>query len=276
MKVDAHQHFWKYSPQEFDWITDEMAVIRRNFLPQDLWPHLQKAGFDGCVAVQASQTEAETRFLLDLADQYAFIKGVVGWVDLRAANAEARLAYFADSPKLVGFRHVVQAEPDDNFLLRSDFQRGIQLLKKHNFTYDILIFPKQLPAAIRFVEQFPDQPFVLNHIAKPLIKDQIQQPWAEQIKVLGRYPNVYCKLSGMVTEADWKAWTPAHFEPYLNDVLEAFGTDRLMIGSDWPVCKVAGEYEQVMQLVQDYMGKLSATEQQKIMGENAVKFYGLT
>jgi L-fuconolactonase len=261
MKIDSHQHFWKYSPDGFGWITENMSVIRRDFLPEDLKPELDRAGFDGCVAVQASQTEAETQFLLDLAGQYPFIKGVVGWVDLRATNAAERLAHFSKHPKMVGIRHVVQSEPDDRFLLRPDFMRGIKLLKQYKLTYDILIYPKHLPAAVEFVAQFPDQPFVLDHIAKPLIKAKTLSPWNKEVRRLAANPNVYCKLSGMVTEADWQEWKPGDFIPYLDVVVEAFGIGRLMIGSDWPVCRLAAQYGEVMQA--------------KILGGNAFRFYGL-
>ncbi|QHT69186.1 amidohydrolase family protein [Rhodocytophaga rosea] len=275
MKIDAHQHFWKYTPQEYGWISEEMSVIRRDFLPPDLQPELKKAGFDGSVAVQAPQTEEETHFLLDLADHYSFIKGVVGWIDLQAANVEERLSVFARHPKLCGIRHVVQAEPDDHFLLKPAFKKGVSLLEKFKLTYDILIYPKQLPAAIEFVATFPRQKFVLDHIAKPFIKDHITEPWDTNIRRLAAHENVYCKLSGMVTEANWKQWKKSDFTPYLETVLEAFGPNRLMIGSDWPVCKVAGEYSQVMQLVQEFISTLSTDEQARILGRNAIGFYGL-
>jgi L-fuconolactonase len=275
MKIDAHQHFWKYTPQDYGWISEDMSIIRRDFLPADLLPELKKAGYDGCVAVQAPQAEEETRFLLDLADHYSFIKGVVGWIDLQAANAEERLAIFSPHPKLRGIRHIVQAEPDDHFLFKPAFKQGISLLEKFKLTYDILIYPKQLPAAIEFVRAFPKQKFVLDHIAKPFIKDHILEPWATHIRKLAAHENVYCKLSGMVTEADWQHWKKSDFTPYLETVLEAFGAKRLMIGSDWPVCKVAGEYTQVMQLVQEFISSLSTDEQARILGRNAIEFYGL-
>jgi L-fuconolactonase len=275
MKIDAHQHFWKYTPQEFGWISEDMAVIRRDFMPSDLLPELKKAGFDGSVAVQAPQTEEETRFLLELADHYSFIKGVVGWIDLQAANAEDRLAIFSRHPKLCGIRHIVQAEPDDQFLLKPAFKRGVSLLEKFKLTYDILIYPKQLPATIEFVRAFPNQKFVVDHLAKPFIKDQITEPWDTNIRRLAAHENVYCKLSGMVTEASWQHWKPGDFTPYLETALEAFSTRRLMIGSDWPVCKVAGEYTQVMQLVREYIASLSTGEQALILGQNATEFYKL-
>lgn len=275
LKIDAHQHFWQYHPDAFGWITEEMAVIRRDFLPADLKPELDAAGYGGCVAVQAPQTEAETEFLLGLAARHDFVKGVVGWVDLRAANAGERLAYFAQFPKLAGVRHIVQAEPDDQFLLDPDFGRGVGLLRQFGLTYDILIYPRHLPAAAEFAARFPDQPFVLDHLAKPFIKDHELEPWARHLRELARRENVYCKLSGMVTEADWLVWDRDDLTPYLDVALEAFGPNRLMIGSDWPVCKVAAGYGEVMQLVEEYVAKLSPAEQAGILGENAVRFYGL-
>jgi L-fuconolactonase len=275
MKIDAHQHFWKYTPQEFGWISEDMAVIRRDFMPPDLQPELKKAGFDGSVAVQAPQSEEETRFLLELADHYSFIKGVVGWVDLQAADTEERLAVFSRHPKLCGIRHIVQAEPDDQFLLKPAFKRGVSLLEKFKLTYDILIYPKQLPATIEFVGTFPNQKFVVDHLAKPFIKDQLTEPWDTNIRRLAAHENVYCKLSGMVTEANWQHWKQGDFTPYLETALEAFGIKRLMIGSDWPVCKVAGEYTRVMQIVEGFISSLSTDEQARIFGLNATEFYRL-
>lgn len=275
MKIDAHQHFWHYSPQELGWITEDMSAIRRNFLPQDLHPLLIRAGFDASIAVQAAQTIDETRFLLDLAGKYPFIAGVVGWVDLQAPDVEDHLAQLALNKKLVGVRHVVQSEPDNQFLLRPAFINGIRTLDKFNLTYDILIYPKHLQVATRFVEQFPDQKFVLDHLAKPFIKSQILQPWTADIWALAAYENVSCKLSGMVTEADWQNWKKDDFIPYLDVALEAFGVNRLMIGSDWPVCTIAGEYREVMELVQEYIKSLSKEEQKQIMGTNAARFYGI-
>ncbi len=274
-KIDAHQHFWQYNPEEFGWINEEMAVIRQDFLPGDLKPELDAAGYDGCVAVQAPQTEAETEFLLGLAEKHNFIRGIVGWVDLRAENVEARLAHYSRYPKLVGLRHIVQAEPDDQFLLNPAFGRGIGLLKKYNLTYDILIYPRHLPVAAQFAARFPDQPFVLDHLAKPFIRDHELEPWATHLRELARHENVYCKLSGMATEADWLVWRPDDFTPYLDVALEAFGPGRLMIGSDWPVCKVAAGYGEAMQIVEKYITRLSPSEKAGILGGNAVRFYGL-
>jgi len=274
-KIDAHQHFWHYTPKEYGWISEEMSVIRRDFLPTDLKPELEKAGFDGCVAVQAASTEKETEFLLGLADKYPFIKGVVGWIDLQATNTKERLAFYASNPRFVGVRHIVQAEPDGQFLLRKSFMDGVRQLKTFDLTYDILIYPKHLASSELFVKQFPNQKFVVDHLAKPLIKDQMIEPWASQLKKLASHENVFCKLSGMVTEANRKEWKASDFTPYLDVALEAFGSKRLMIGSDWPVCKVAGEYSEVMQLVKNYISDLSPTEQEQILGKTAQQFYGL-
>jgi L-fuconolactonase len=275
MIIDSHQHFWQYDAARDSWITDEMAVLKRDFLPDDLQTQLIANGVEGCVAVQAAQSENETRFLLDLAERHPFIKGVVGWCDLRGANLAERLEYFSRFEKLRGFRHVVQAEPDDDFLLREDFLRGISLLKNFNFTYDILIYPKQLPATIKFVGKFPEQAFVLDHIAKPFIKDRVTQPWAEQIGELATYPNLYCKVSGLVTEADWQNWQPDDYKAYLDIVFEAFGADRILYGSDWPVCLLAATYKQVKGILAAYTNHLSSRERAKIFQLNASRFYGL-
>lgn len=274
-KIDAHQHFWKYDPVRDGWITEEMSVLKRDFLPGELMRDLDANDMDGCVAVQANQSEEETVFLLDLAERFPRIAGVVGWVDLRADNLVERLEYFWLREKLRGFRHIVQAESDDRFMLRDDFLRGIQRLKDFGFTYDILIYPRQLPAAVELVKRFPDQRFVLDHIAKPAIKTREIADWAKQIEVLATAPNVWCKLSGLVTEADWKHWRPDDFRPYLDVVFEAFGSERLMFGSDWPVCLVAGSYQQVKQLVMEYVRDRSETEKENIFGGNAMRFYEL-
>ena len=274
-KIDAHQHFWQYNPAEHVWMTDEMASIRRDFLPQDLKPLLDGAGFDGCVAVQARQSLDETRWLLQLAGQYEFIRGVVGWVDLRSPNLEAQLGEFSGQEKLVGVRHVVQDEPDDAFMIRDDFRRGIARLASFNLTYDVLIYPRQLPAAIRMVEEFADQRFVLDHIAKPLIGEGKMEPWATGIRTLAENPNLYCKLSGMVTETRWRQWQAADFRPYLDVVFEAFGPDRLMIGSDWPVCTLSASYESAVGLVFEYIRQLPASQQAAILGGNCARFYNL-
>jgi len=275
MKIDAHQHFWHYRSEEFGWISDAMAALKRDFLPNDLAPLLQATEMDGSVVVQARQTLEETEWLLQLADQYPLIKGVVGWVDLRHPRVEAQLERFHAHPKFVGVRHIVHDEPDDQFMLRAEFIRGLRALGRFDLTYDILIFPRHLPVAHEIVRMFPNQPFVLDHIAKPLIKDGVIAPWDDGLRQLAAFPNVSCKLSGMVTEANWHGWKPADFRPYLDIVLEAFGPNRLMIGSDWPVCTVAGAYAEVVGIVFDYVRTLSADEQAAILGGNAQSFYQL-
>ena len=275
MRIDAHQHFWNYDPAEYGWISDEMPDLKSDRLPPDLKPLLDAAGFSGCVAVQARQTLEETRFLLDLARQYDFVHGVVGWVDLHSPRVEEQLEAFAADPKFVGVRHIVQDEPDNRFLLREDFCRGIAALARFDLAYDVLIYPRQLPAAIEFVAQFPQQRFVLDHIAKPFIGEGVLEPWATQVRELARNPNLYCKLSGMVTEAKWKQWRAEDFRPYLDVVLEAFGAKRLMIGSDWPVCMLSASYSEAMRIVMDYIAKLSVAEQEAILGVNCARFYKL-
>lgn len=275
MVIDSHQHFWIYEAEKHAWIDDDMKVIRKNFLPEDLKIVYQENNIDGCVAVQADQTLAETDFLLDLAEKNDFIKGVVGWVDLRAANIDAILKQYSKFPKLKGFRHVLQGEVDPNFMLRPDFLNGIAALEKYNFTYDILIFPHQLGAALELVRRFPNQKFVIDHIAKPYLKDGFYDGWASLMKAIGEHKNVYCKLSGMTTEADYNNWTPEQIEPYMQLVLDAFGAERILFGSDWPVCLVAGNYTKTKELVTNFIAKLSSEEQAAIMGGNAMQFYNL-
>jgi len=275
MKIDAHQHFWRYNDREYGWISDRMAALRRDFLPEDLAREQGPLGFDGSVAVQARQSLAETEWLLELADEHPRLRGVVGWVDLCSPEVGAQLDRFADRPKLRGIRHVVQDEPDDRFLLRADFLRGVGLLGRRGLTYDILIYPRHLPAACELARRFPEQPFVLDHIAKPFIREGKIEPWAADIRALAAHPNVCCKLSGMVSEADWERWKPADFEPYLDVVVEAFGPRRLMIGSDWPVCTVAASYAEAMGMVTGYIGRLSQEDRSLVLGGNAASFYGI-
>ena len=275
MTIDSHQHFWKYNPVKHSWINEQMSVIRRDYLPSDLKPVYAKNGVDGCVAVQADQTLAETDFLLELAHNNAFIKGVVGWVDLRSASVDQELEKYAKDKHLKGYRHIVQEEADHNFLLRPDFLRGISKLEQYGAVYDILIYPHQLGATLEFVKKFPNQKFVIDHIAKPYIKDGFYDGWASMMKEVAKYENVYCKISGMITEADFKNWTPEQIHPYMLLALEAFGPERCMYGSDWPVCLVAGTYTQVKELTTNFISSLSTTEQAAIMGQNAVEFYGL-
>ena len=275
MRIDTHQHFWSYNAREYAWMGPGMESLRRDYLPPDLAPLLKVSGVDGTVAVQARQTLEESTWLLELADQYSFIRGVVGWVDLRSPRVDEDLEKLSRHKKLRGVRHVVQDEPDDQFMLREDFVRGIGRLKKFGLTYDLLLYARHLPAACELVQRFPEQPFVLDHISKPLIKDRKLEPWATDIRRLAAFPNVTCKISGMVTEADWKNWKPADFEPYLDVVFGCFGTQRLMVGSDWPVCTLAANYADVIQIAADYISKLSKDEQAAVWGRNARRFYGL-
>lgn len=271
LKIDSHQHFWEYDPQRDAWITDEMEVIRHDFLPKDLKPLLDANGIDGCVAVQADQSEKETDFLLKLAAENSFIKAVVGWIDLCAPNIEDRLAHYAQFPVLKGFRHILQAETAE-FILKPEFRRGLKALKNHHFTYDVLVYPQHLP---NFLKIMDDQAFVIDHLAKPDIKNGVFEPWFKDLKALAAFENVYCKLSGMVTEADLKNWKKEDIFPFMDKVLELFGPKRLMFGSDWPVCKLAAEYAVVCDIVTEYLDTLSFSEQELIWGKNAALFYKL-
>ena len=275
MRIDAHQHFWQYNPEEYAWIDESMTALRRDFLPEHLQPDLAQNGFQGCIAVQARQTLAETRWLLQLADRYKSILGVVGWVDLQSPNVREQLHEFAGNSKLVGVRHIVQSEPDDRFLLRPDFLRGIALLDDFDLAYDILIYTKHLLVAAEFVAKFPRQRFVLDHLAKPPIKNHEIEIWARGIRKLAAFPNVMCKLSGLVTEADWQTWKPEDMYPYLDIAFESFGRERLMIGSDWPVSIVAANYTRVIDVVKDYIAKQTREAQEAVMGGNARRFWRL-
>ncbi len=274
-RIDAHQHFWRYDPVRDAWITDDMAAIQRDFMPTDLYPLMEANGVSGCVAVQADQSEAETLFLLDLATRYPFIKGVVGWVDLQADNLSDRLEEFRQFDKLKGFRHIVQGEEDPRFLLRPSFLKGIEALGKYGYTYDILVKPHQLGATLDFIGHFPDQAFVIDHLAKPGIQSGEHEPWATQMKAIAQHKNVYCKLSGMVTEADWSDWESADFNYYIQYMIEVFGVDRVMFGSDWPVCLLAAEYSNVVALLEHAIAHLPVEEQELIWYKNAAIFYHL-
>ena len=274
-RIDAHQHFWQFDPVRDSWITEEMAVIQRDFLPGDLEPMLKENGIDGCVVVQSAQSEAENTFQLANAENHDFIKGVVGWVDLWAENVEERLDAFSQFPKLKGFRYVLQGAEDPAIMLQPDFKRGIDKLKKFGYTYDILIFPNQLKPSREFVAAFPDQPFVVDHLAKPHIKEKKIDEWKKDIKEVAAHENVYCKISGMVTEADWQHWKREDLRPYIDVVVEAFGTKRIMFGSDWPVCLVAASYNETIDIVKDYFSSFSKDEQELFFGGNATSFYKL-
>lgn len=272
LRIDSHQHFWRYHAPQYPWI-QKGSALHRDWLPSDLAVLQTPLGFDGSIAVQARQSEAESDWLLGLADADSRVMGVVGWVDLQSDAVEERLTRLAAHPHFVGVRHVTQDEPDDDFHLRPAVLRGISKLRQFGLRYDLLIFPRQLPAAIELVHRLPDQRFVLDHIAKPGIKAGVISPWREQIRELAQAPNVQCKVSGMVTEADHTAWRDADLKPYLDVVFEAFGEDRLMYGSDWPVCLHAGSYERVYRQVADYAGVLSAAAQEKLFGGNCARFY---
>jgi len=274
MKIDAHHHFWNFDPVRDAWIDDSMAVLRKDFLPEDLSLLLKANRMDGCIAVQADQSEQETEFLLDLAQKHPFIKGVVGWVDLLHENCENRLNYFSAFKKLKGIRHIVQDE-SAGFMLRDDFQQGLSKLNKFELVYEILIYSKQLEEAVQLVKNHPNQVFVLDHLGKPNIKDQEIASWEKNIRDLAQLPNVYCKISGVLTEADWNAWAYEDFLPYFDILFDVFGTKRILFGSDWPVCLVAGNYEEVVKLVEKYISKFSKEEQAAIMGENAMNVYNL-
>ncbi len=274
MNIDAHQHFWKFNPQRDAWIKPDMQVIRRDFLPADLEPLLESNGIDGCVAVQADSSLAETHFLLQLAAATPFIRGVVGWVDLLSADLPKQLDLLSTHLHLKGFRHIVQAEPN-GFLDNPAFQRGVKMLSPYKFTYDLLIYPHQLEEAIRFVRHTGDQPIVIDHLAKPYIPRGEITDWKKHMKELAVHPQVYCKLSGLVTEADWNNWKQTDFKPYLEVALDCFGATRLMFGSDWPVCLLAASYQQVVDLIKNFITPLSEEEKKAIMGENAIRFYNL-
>jgi L-fuconolactonase len=273
--IDSHQHFWKFDPARDSWITDEMKAIQKDFLPADLEPIFQKLAVDGSVVVQADQSENENQFLLQHADENVFIKGVVGWVDLQAGGLEERLIYYKQFQKMKGFRHVLQGEKDRALMLKPAFKNGIGMLKFFNFTYDILIFPDQLRFTEELVATFPDQPFVIDHLAKPAIKNRDIKEWAKNMEAVAAHDNVCCKISGMVTEADWKKWKKEDFTPYLDTIVEAFGINRVMYGSDYPVCLVAAAYEQVLDIVKDYFSAFSKQEQEQFFAGNAIRFYNL-
>jgi len=275
MRIDAHQHFWAYNESEYGWIDESMQPLRRDFLPAHLKPLVDAAGIDGCVAVQARQSLEETRWLLELAAREPFVAGVVGWLDLQSESVRDDFELFAGVSKLVGVRHIVQSEPDDRFLLRPAFCRGVSLLEDLDLTYDVLIYPKHLAVAAEFVGRFRRQRFVIDHLAKPDVRGGELKAWERGIQRLAEYPNVVCKLSGLVTEADWVRWTPAQLRPYIDVVFDCFGADRLMAGSDWPVCTVAGDYQRVMSVWTDYLRERSPADRDAVLGGTAERIYDL-
>lgn len=274
MNIDSHVHFWKFDKKRDAWITDDMKILQQDYLPEHIALTFKRNDIDGCVAVQADSSELETRFLAELAKTHPIIKGVVGWIDLQADNAEEQLQRFVEYKIIKGYRHIVQSEPDD-FLLDKKFQHGINLLEQYDYTYDILIYPKQLKATIAFVSKFPDQKFIIDHCAKPFIKNKDIDDWKILMKEVSQFPNVYCKLSGLLTEAKWKEWSAADFYPYLDVVFNSFGTDRLLFGSDWPVMLLSGIYVQWKSLLEKYMEQFEIEDKEKIFGLNAIEFYNL-
>jgi L-fuconolactonase len=272
--IDTHQHFWNYDPETHDWINEDMKVIRKDFLPADLAPILKENNIDGCIAVQADQTDAETQILIREADQNSFIKGVVGWVDLNSTEIEAALASYTDTKLLKGFRHILQAEPR-GFMLAPSFKKGIDALAKYNYTYDLLIYASQLKEAKEFISNHKEQHIVIDHLAKPNIKEGEWESWKKDINEIAQYPNVYCKISGVATEANWETWTMDTLKPYIDTVVEAFSTERIMFGSDWPVCLVASSYEKWLKGLQNYFNTFSISEQEAFFANNAIKFYKL-
>jgi L-fuconolactonase len=272
--IDSHVHFWKYDKKTYDWIDNTMKTLQQDYLPEHLSLVSKRNNVDGVVAVQATQTEMETHFLVELAKTHPLIRGVVGWIDLQAGNITERLQYFSQYPIIKGYRHVVQGEPLD-FLARENFRRGVAALKAYNYTYDILIFHNQLLPAIDFVRAFPDMPLVIDHCAKPDIRHKNIEEWKTHMKEIAKFPNVSCKLSGLFTEASWKEWSAADFYPYLDVVFEAFGPDRLLFGSDWPVMLLSGIYVQWKSLLEKYMESYSPEDREKVFGLNAIQFYNL-
>lgn len=275
MMIDTHHHLWRFNEADYGWMDDSMELLKRDYLPAELKKELEKSGFSGTIVVQARQKLEETRWLLELAAQNDFIKGVVGWVDLRSPGLVDQLEEFAGHPKMLGVRHVIHDEADDDFMLRPAFMKGIEKLGDFNLSYDLLLFPKHLERAIELVSMFPDQRFVLDHIAKPFIKSGIIQPWKDDIEALATQPNVWCKLSGMVTEARLDSWTYENFVPYMKVVCEAFGMDRVMLGSDWPVCLLAGSYSEVMHIPIEFLEALSESDRNNVYSQNAIDCYQL-
>lgn len=273
-RVDAHQHFWKYDPAGYGWMTDEMTVIKRDFQPPDLLPEMIAHNMDATVLVQVRQNEQETEEMLALAHQYDFIKGVVGWIDLRSKDIRQQLDAYSRYPALKGFRHILQAEQPE-FMLQPEFLNGVSALKEFDFTYDILIYPQHLDAAIRFASHFPQQRLVIDHLAKPEIRSGTIKDWERKMRLLAQHENISCKISGMITEADWENWTPDQFTPYIDVILNAFGINRVMFGSDWPMCLVAGAYSQVIDIVEKYFSSFSDEQRNLVFGQNAIGFYKL-
>jgi L-fuconolactonase len=274
MTIDSHQHFWQYNPVEHHWMTEAMSIVKKDFLPTDLMPILKENNIEGTVLVQVTQTQQETDSFLKIAEEYDFVKGIVGWVDLRSNDIVDKLRNYQKIKKLKGFRHVLQLE-EPQFMLQQEFLRGINALKEFGFTYDILVYPIHLSAALILVEKNPEQYFVIDHLAKPFIKDHKIGTWQKKIEALASHKNVFCKISGMVTEAEWKNWKYEDFIPYMDVIVNSFGLNRIMFGSDWPMCLVSASYGEVIQIVRNYFTQFSEPIQQLFFGINAMKFYNL-
>ncbi len=276
MKIDAHQHFWQRNQFDYSWLEQPaLAPIRRDFLPADLQPLIEAAGVQATVFVQTQHNLAENRWILGLAQQHDWIAGVVGWVDLASPQCEEQLAEFEDQPKFVGIRHITQDEPDDDFIIRDDVRRGLRVLERHGVPFDLLFHVRHLRHAATLAREFPNLPLVIDHLAKPRIKDRLIDDWRRDLREAALYPNVYCKLSGLITEADWQHWTPADLTPYVRTALDCFGPERCMFGSDWPVCLLAGSYDRVLAALAEALGQLSAGDRAHIFGGTAAAFYGL-
>lgn len=275
MKIDSHHHFWKYDPVTYSWMNDSMGILKRDYQPEDLKEVIDSAKIDGVISVQADQSMRETEDLLKHASECSFIRGVVGWFPLAEPELDGLLESYATNPLLKGVRHVVQDEADDHFILGDAFNKGIRRLKAYELVYDILIYERQLGPSIEFVDRHPDQVFVLDHVAKPRIGDQIMEPWRAQMFELAKRENVYCKLSGMATEANWQNWTKDDLWPYAEVAMEAFGPTRMMFGSDWPVARLAVEYGDWVGLCREFISTLSDSEQAMIEGEVAIRAYDL-
>ena len=274
MILDSHVHFWKYNKSEYTWIDKSMKLLQKDYLPQDLELTLKRNNVDACICVQALASEIETRFLAELAKSHRFIKGVIGWTDLQSPKVQENLSELKEYSSIVGIRHIVQGEPDD-FMYGKEFRHGISLLAEKGYTFDILIYPQQLEAAVDLVKMFPEQQFIVDHCGKPAIRDKEMERWRSGITDLALFPNVSCKLSGLFTEAKWKDWSPADFYPYLDIIFKAFGTNRLLFGSDWPVMLLSGIYVQWKSLLEKYMDNHLQEERDAVFGLNARRIYGV-
>jgi len=276
-KIDSHQHFWQLSqPFDYQWLENpKLNAIRRDYLPEDLKLHLDARQISGSIFVQTQHNLDENRWVLDLCDQFDFLKGIVGWVDLASPNCEQQLVEMRANPKFLGVRHVVQDEPDDDFLVRPEILRGLALLEKHGVPFDVLIYVKHLRHVPTLARKMPNLKMVINHLAKPQIALNGLEAWQADFEACAAFENVWCKLSGMVTEADWQGWTPADLKPYIEIAINAFSPQRLMYGSDWPVCELAATYEQVHDSLAENISRLSQAEQARIFAGSARAFYNL-